>query len=376
MEGQKKFVIGLTGNIATGKSTVRQMLASLGAFTIDTDALGHRVLQSNGAGYHAVLHLFGTGILDPDGEINRGRLAAIVFRHPAELKKLEAVVHPLVISAVNDLIAGAGQQVVVLESYPLFESGMNKLCDQVWMVTSDRGLQVERLIATRGLTRAEAEMRIDSQAHQSAKLDAADVILHNRSSQADLLLEIRQHWQSMLSKTRMVEPVAFHTSVPPCTFCVAELTDRQAISGFLQSIGQPLPGNLDEMYWLKTGHLLLETGSGLSGVIEYTYENLLFSVLAIHLPCTNKETLPQGLSAAVIQLAVSLNAEGLIVSTSTLACENQWMLAGLSPVSPENLAVHSWRNSAIKLLQGHRKLFYKQLCAGLHLITSNVEEKG
>src|SRR5512143_3904929 len=99
-----KFVIGLTGNIATGKSVIRKMLEHLGAYGIDADALGHRAIANDAPGYQPVLNTFGRWILAPDGQIDRTKLARIVFSDPDALVRLESIVHPLVAQAVDVLI--------------------------------------------------------------------------------------------------------------------------------------------------------------------------------------------------------------------------------------------------------------------------------
>src|SRR3989304_9766641 len=109
-----KYVIGLTGNIATGKSVVRKMLEHLGAYGIDADALGHRAIAKGAPGYPLVLKAFGEWILDEEGQIDRGRMAQLAFSHPSAPERLEAIIHPLVTQAVDLLIPRAKQSVVPL----------------------------------------------------------------------------------------------------------------------------------------------------------------------------------------------------------------------------------------------------------------------
>ena len=114
-----KYVIGLTGNIATGKSVVRKMLEHLGAFGIDADALAHRTIASGAPGFQPVLEAFGEGILDSSGEIERSKLAQIVFHDKDALARLELIIHPLVREAIDALINRSGHNVVVLEAIKL-----------------------------------------------------------------------------------------------------------------------------------------------------------------------------------------------------------------------------------------------------------------
>ena len=114
-----KYVVGLTGNIATGKSVVRKMLEHLGAYGIDADALGHRCISRGAPGYPEVVRLFGQWILDENGEINRQSLAKLVFPNPGLLAKLEEIVHPLVREAVDLLVKRSHGHIVVIEAIKL-----------------------------------------------------------------------------------------------------------------------------------------------------------------------------------------------------------------------------------------------------------------
>src|SRR5437660_1467697 len=118
-----KTLIGLTGNIACGKSTVLRQLHKLGAHTIDADALIHVILRQNGSAYAPVVAEFGPGILDERGEIDRRALGMVVFSDPDKLRKLEAIEHPIVRSLIDDEIRQAAEPVVVLDAIKLIESG-------------------------------------------------------------------------------------------------------------------------------------------------------------------------------------------------------------------------------------------------------------
>ena len=117
-----KDVIGLTGNIATGKSLVRRMLEHLGAYTIDADGLAHQAMAPGAPAYKPVVLTFGQWILDADKRIDRGRLGAVVFSHPEALKRLEALTHPIIIRAIDTLIARSKQKIVVVEAIKLLET--------------------------------------------------------------------------------------------------------------------------------------------------------------------------------------------------------------------------------------------------------------
>ncbi len=201
-------MIGLTGNIATGKSTVAGMLAELGARVIDADALAHQVVRAGTPAWRQVVDQFGREIVQEDGEIDRARLGAQVFADPAAMARLEAIVHPAVIAEAGRLLeaidkdsgpATAGRaRVAVLEAIKLIESGMRRRCDELWVVTCPREQQVERLIRTRGLSRSEAELRIDAQPPQADKVALADVVIDNSHSVEETGVQVRREWQRIL----------------------------------------------------------------------------------------------------------------------------------------------------------------------------------
>ncbi len=145
-----KYVIGLTGNIATGKSVVRKMLEHLGANGIDADALSHQLIMKGSPGYQPVVETFGKWILAADGEIDRSRLGRIVFADLQALKQLEGIIHPQVSLAINILVSRTQRQVVVIEAIKLLESGLAMLCSAIWTVFSSREIQITRLIRIKG----------------------------------------------------------------------------------------------------------------------------------------------------------------------------------------------------------------------------------
>jgi dephospho-CoA kinase len=145
-----KFVIGLTGNIATGKSVVRRMLEHLGAYTIDADALTHRAYAKGAPGYQQVVDNFGKWLINKDGEIDRSKLGNLVFNNHEAMSQLEAIAHPLVRQATEILIKRSIQPVVVIEAIKLLEGDLRNVCDSIWVTNAPEEVQVERLMCKRG----------------------------------------------------------------------------------------------------------------------------------------------------------------------------------------------------------------------------------
>ena len=177
-----KTIIGLTGNIAVGKSLALGALAELGAAAIDADEVAHQVLLRGGAAYEAVLAAFGPGILGADGQIQRSALADIVFADSAQLKRLEAITHPAIRLEIDRRIRSAKADVVVIEAIKLLEGDLKNAVDAVWVVDASRENQLRRLIAERGMSPAQARRRIDGQNSQADKLRQADTIIANDGS--------------------------------------------------------------------------------------------------------------------------------------------------------------------------------------------------
>jgi len=193
------YLIGLTGNIATGKSLVAQMLSELGAQVIDADALVHDLERKGTSVYQAIVAEFGPGILREDDEIDRARLGALVFADPQALHRLEAIVHPAVSAEIERRLSDLQDRVsiIVIEAIKLIEAGLHKRCNALWVVISRPGLQLERLKRTRGLSEADARLRIVAQPPQSAKAALADVLIENNSSIDELRAQVLHHWQQI-----------------------------------------------------------------------------------------------------------------------------------------------------------------------------------
>ncbi len=172
------FLIGLTGNIGTGKSTVGALLGERGALVLDADLVYRQLIEPGEPGFKAVVDLFGPGILT-EGKIDRRKLGAIVFRDPAALRKLERATHPLVLARIDQTLAERKPRVAVHEAIKLIESGAAERVDELWVVTAPRDVQIERLMRTRGLSREEAALRVDSQPPQEEKIARADVVIAN-----------------------------------------------------------------------------------------------------------------------------------------------------------------------------------------------------
>ncbi|MFZ5916417.1 MAG: dephospho-CoA kinase [Chloroflexota bacterium] len=191
------YLIGLTGNIATGKSAVAGMLAGLGARVIDADRVAHQVMGHGTATWQAVAQAFGPQILTPESEIDRQRLGQIVFADPTALARLEAIVHPATTRAVSAAIAAAAESVIVVEAIKLIEAGMHRAYDVLWVTTCPPEVQVARLTAFRGLSEAEARLRVEAQPPQAAKIALADVVIDTSGSLQETRRQVMVAWEAI-----------------------------------------------------------------------------------------------------------------------------------------------------------------------------------
>ncbi len=179
--------VGLTGGVASGKSTVSAILAELGAVVIDGDKLAREVVERGTPGLAAVVEAFGPAILTPEGDMDRAAVGQIVFNDEAKRKLLESIVHPLVFERYAALEASAPQDGVVIHDIPLLaESGRADTFDEVIVVDAPRETQVERMLRDRGWTREDAESRIAAQATREQRLAIATYVIENTGTLEEL----------------------------------------------------------------------------------------------------------------------------------------------------------------------------------------------
>jgi len=185
--------VGLTGGVASGKSTVAAMLADLGAVVIDADALAREVVQAGTPGFDAVVEEFGPELVGPDGELDRPALGRLVFADESARKRLEAIVHPLVFERYAELEGTAPADAIVVHDIPLLaESGRAGDFDAVIVVDAPREVQVERMTRDRGWTPGDAESRIAAQATREDRLAIATYVVENTGSLDDLRARVAE----------------------------------------------------------------------------------------------------------------------------------------------------------------------------------------
>lgn len=199
-------VIGLTGGIASGKSVISSMLAKRGAVVIDADRLGHQAYRAGTETFRRVVEAFGEDIVGADGEIDRTRLGPKVFGDPEARRRLENIVWPAIREMARARIEAErrrGAGVIVLEAAVLIEAAWHDLVDEVWVAEVSSELAVERLAVRNGLTREQAEARLNAQLSNEERRRHADVVIENSGTLEDLRRAVEDAWAKLHERARV-----------------------------------------------------------------------------------------------------------------------------------------------------------------------------
>lgn len=197
------YIVGLTGGIASGKSTVSSMLTELGAYIIDTDKIAHTVVSPKQPALLAIAAHFGPKIMLPDGNLNRKMLGDIIFANPEERSCLEKIIHPYIEKQVEKNIGRAeklGYKIVVIDVPLLFEAGWQHKVDEIWVVYVDLNIQVSRLVARNQLTYVQAIERINAQLDLEEKAKRSQVVIDNNSDIEITKQQVLSAWQIVCKK--------------------------------------------------------------------------------------------------------------------------------------------------------------------------------
>jgi dephospho-CoA kinase len=191
--------IGLTGGIATGKSTVAKLLTEHGAILIDLDGIAREVVEPGQPSLSAIAERFGQAILQDNGQLDRKKLGAIVFANPSERRALEAIIHPAIRAVMKERMAyhenNTPEKLVVVDVPLLFESKLESYFEQIMVVYVPRGIQLQRLIARDKLTMEEARNRLEAQMDIDVKKERADILIDNSGGQSDTEQQIERFWR-------------------------------------------------------------------------------------------------------------------------------------------------------------------------------------
>ncbi len=362
-----KTVIGLTGNIGTGKSVVRKMLEHLGAYGIDADQLSHRAMAKGAPGYKPVVEMFGRWVVAADGQIDRARLGKIVFSEPAALTELERIIHPLVSQAVDMLVQRTSQPVIVIEAIKLLESDLRAACDSVWVTAAPPDVQLKRLMQARGMSEAEARQRITAQPPQAQKIAVAQVVIQNAGTFTETWKQVSAAYQKISPEVVETLPAASrHTAgelrvvrgKPRHSVEIAELFNR------LRMPSRRLNSDDIMAAFGEKAFLLLQGDGGLVGVIGWQVENLVARATDV---VVDPKLPPQ--RALKVMLEDMERASGDLLAEAALVfvgsdlanLESVWKELGYARKVPEELTVLAWKEAALESMPKGSVLFFKQL---------------
>lgn len=380
------YVIGLTGNIGTGKSVVRKMLEHLGALGIDADSLSHAVMTKGAPAYEPVARTFGEWILGEDGQIHRATLAGIVFSDPRALARLEAIVHPAVGQAIDILTSRAMQPVIVIEAIKLLESGLADEVNAIWVVNAPPEVQLARLTQKRKMTEAQARQRIEAQSAQSEKLARAVVVVENGGTFDDTWAQVQAAWAKIDVIARAVTPppvpvvspeaatvpraeaVAVAMVAGPIAVRRGKPGDAAQIAEFI-NLASANARSLTRVDVMETfgekAYLLAETNGSVAGIAGWQVENLVTRVDDLYFaPGAPSDRILPPLIEAVEARSRELQSEAaLIFVAENTADEAGRLLAasGYAPQTAEKIGVVAWREAVKESQPPGTRLLFKRL---------------
>lgn len=398
-----KYVIGLTGNIAMGKSLVRRMLEHLGAYTIDADGLARQVMAPGAPAYQPVIDMFGKFVVMPDGQIDRNRLGAIVFAHPDALKELEKITHPIISSAIDTLVSRAKHRVVVVEAIKLLEGDLANAVDSVWVVDARPEEQIKRLISKRGLSELEAKKRISVQNPQADKLAKATVVINNNGTPEETWAQVQAAWGEIdageedTKAMEAVQTVQVPPSPAPAAPAPAVQTTANAapapappaaqISSF--DIKRPRPADFEKIAQLinqisgsaltrdsimakfaEKTYLLAEADDQAMGVIAFVVENLVTRVDEFLInPTAPLDAVGKGLIDAMEKASSDLQSEIAFVFLPTQDATHKaiFMAQGYEEKHPDEIRYPAWREAVNEFKPENTVLLSKRLRESLVL---------
>jgi dephospho-CoA kinase len=200
------LIIGLTGGIVSGKSTVARMFKDLGAKIVDADKLGHKVILPQGAAWKRIIKIFGKDILQKDQTINREKLGKIVFANQNLLKKLNKITHPEIIKLIKKEISLAKdnskkeKKTLIIDAALIYETKIDRLMDKIIVVYLDEEEQLKRLIKRNNLSKKEALQKIKSQIPLKEKIEIADYVIDNSNSLDKTREQVKKIWENFISR--------------------------------------------------------------------------------------------------------------------------------------------------------------------------------
>ncbi|GAB4572675.1 MAG: hypothetical protein Kow0077_12740 [Anaerolineae bacterium] len=376
----EKYVIGLTGNLAMGKSQVRKMLEHLGAYTIDAGGLGYQAMAPGAPAFKPIVQTFGLWVLDDNRRVDRGRLDAVTFAHPEALRRRQMITQPLVGRAIDTLIGRARHKIAVVEAVDLLESHLADKVDAIWVVDCTPENQIARLVK-QGLSEWEARKRADQQNPQAEKLARADVVIDNNGTPEETWKRVQEAWAALLARLGHREEEA-----EVQTFAVETRPEVGMREIREVSIARGKPGNADEIAGLlgeltgkqvtrmdvmmafgQKSYLLADGDGEHVGLAGFQVENLITRVDEFYVkPDAMIPAVITGLIDAVENASRELQSEIGFFFLPEDAPDNMveiFASKGYEPRTLEQIKVPAWREAARESQPDGTRIYAKQLRA-------------
>ncbi|HBY07360.1 MAG TPA: dephospho-CoA kinase [Chloroflexi bacterium] len=362
-----KYVIGLTGNIATGKSVVRKMLEHLGAYGIDADALSHRAISKGAPGYQQVVDTFGRWLLDSEGQVDRAKLARMVFPDPEALRALEKIIHPLVRDAIDVLVRKSKQKIIVIEAIKLLDGELATYCDTVWVTDAPQETQISRLVKNRKMPLEMARDRLRAQEPQADKVSKADVVIQNNDGFEETWKQVAAAWQvTVPAEAEASQPVR---KPAKGQFSVQRARPHEAsqIAEFITRLsqGQNRMTRADIMAAFgEKAFMLLLNGEKMVGLMGWQVENLVARVddvfIEANLPLSEAMKI---MTDEVENASKELQCEAALLFLSPDLAQHHevWQAVGYDARTVKDLGVRAWQDAAMESMKPGTVMLFKQL---------------
>ncbi len=375
-----KYVIGLTGNLAMGKSLVRRMLEHLGAYSLDVGGLAYQAMAPGAPAYKPAIQTFGLWILDAERRIDRAKLDAVAFSHPEALRRREALTQPLISRALDTLIGRARHKIVVVEAIDLLEGHLADKVDAVWVVNATPENQIARLVKG-GLSEWEARKRIDLQNPQADKLSRAAVVIDNNGTPEQTWTTVQAAWNRLGASLGYAQApeqaltIAVETPPPAGKLAIKEVSikrgmprNAEEIAALLTRLTGTPHSRMDVMMAFGQKSYMLAQADGQNiGIIGFQVENLVTRVDQILIrPDALIPPVVTGLIEAVEASSRELQSEiGFLFLPQSTPQALLDMLTGLgyTPRTLEQIKVPAWREAARESQPANTLIYAKQLRA-------------
>ena len=385
-----RYVIGLTGNIATGKSVVRKMLQHAGAYTIDADQLAHQAMMPGAPAYKPIVQAFGQFIVGPDKQINRQMLGQMVFGSPDALKKLEEITHPIIRQAIDVLVKRSKKRVVVIEAIKLLDGDLKNYVDAVWVVNASRATQYKRLVGKRSMSENDAKQRILAQGAQADKVKQADVVIENDGDVEKTWKQVQLQWEEIKKQlASQAKPAASGASAEKVdTAPVEEDEPAEVISLEGLNIRRGKPDNAEQIaafinaygakndvtrmdvmmsFGQKSFLLAQDEDDAVLALLGWTVENLVTRMDEFYVkPGVPVDGAVRALVVAVEEASMELQSEAAFLFLPNNTAQNiqdAFQSHEYAPITLKEIKIPIWREAVEESMRnaGDQIVLWKQL---------------